>query len=114
MLSRGVNVALGTDSRASSPDLSVLAEMRFIHRHYSDVSPADIVRLGTINGARSLGVQDQFGSLVVGNRADFTAVGLPETEAGDPYELLLNFHYSTQRLCFVHGRNMKANYRRES
>ena len=114
MLSRGANVALGTDSRASSPDLSVLAEMRFIHRHYSDVSPADILRLGTINGAKSLGLQNEYGSLAVGKRADFTAVGLPESEEGDPFELLLNFPSATQRLCFVHGHNKKTNYRRES
>jgi len=114
MLSRGANVALGTDSRASSPDLSVLAEMRFIHRHHSDVSPADVLRLGTINGARSLGLQNEYGSLAVGKLADFTAVGLPESEEGDPFELLLDFHFSTQRLCFVHGHNMKADYRRES
>jgi cytosine/adenosine deaminase-related metal-dependent hydrolase len=113
MLSRAVNVALGTDSRASSPDLSIMAEMRFIHRHDSDICPADILRLGTINGARSLGLQDEYGSLTIGKRADFTAGGLPESEEGDPFQLLLDFQYSTQRLCFVHGHNMKTNYRRE-
>jgi cytosine/adenosine deaminase-related metal-dependent hydrolase len=114
MLSRGVNVALGTDSRASSPDLSVLSEMRFICRHYTDVSPADVLRMGTLHGARSLGLQQDFGSLAVGKRADFAAVGLPDSEEGDPFELLFNFHFSTQRLCFVHGHHMKANYRRQS
>ena len=34
MLDAEVNIALGTDSRASNPDLSVLSEMRYLAREH--------------------------------------------------------------------------------
>ena len=88
MLSAGVNVALGTDSRASNPDLSVLEEMRHISRHHDAVSPADILGLGTTRGAKSLGLDSQLGTLTAGKCADLTVVQLPDTDSGDPYGLL--------------------------
>ncbi len=101
MLARGVHIALGTDSRASNPDLCLLAEMRFIYRHHQHVAPADVLRLGTINGARSLGLRDQLGSIAVGKRADFTTVGLPDVRDDDPFELLFNSPFPPRRLCFA-------------
>ena len=41
MLAAGVRVAVGTDSRASNPDLRLLEELRHIARHHPDVSPDD-------------------------------------------------------------------------
>jgi cytosine/adenosine deaminase-related metal-dependent hydrolase len=88
MLSAGVNVALGTDSRASNPDLSVLEEMRYVYRHCEAVSPGDILGLGTVRGAKSLGLNDQTGVLTAGKRADLTVVQLPDADSDDPFELL--------------------------
>jgi cytosine/adenosine deaminase-related metal-dependent hydrolase len=87
-LKRGVRVALGTDSLASNPDLSVLAEMRFVHAHYPDVPGDTILRMGTLSGAEALGWADETGSLTPGKSADFVVVPLPDAE-GDPYQLLL-------------------------
>lgn len=90
MLAAGVTVALGTDSRASSPDLSLLAEMRFVARRYPDVGRDVVLRLGTINGARALGRDGENGSLEPGKYANLVVVALPERDAADPHELLLD------------------------
>ena len=51
MLAAGVVVALGTDSRASSPDLSLLAEMRHVARTFPALSRSTVLELGTLGGA---------------------------------------------------------------
>jgi len=89
MLSAGVNVALGTDSLASNPDLSILEEMRYLYRHSGAVSARDILRLGTANGAKSLGLDREIGGLAAGKRADLAVVQLPDMDSDDPHELLL-------------------------
>ena len=90
MIDAGVNVALGTDSRASNPDLSILSEMRHIARQRSDIRPEVILRMGTICGARSLGLEREIGELAAGKRADLVMVPLPEQDSVDPYELLFD------------------------
>lgn len=87
-LALGVNVALGTDSRASSPDLNLLAEMRHVAQAFPEISPAEVLRMGTLNGARALGVAKDYGSLAPGKRAAWCVVPLPDRSAGDPHELL--------------------------
>lgn len=90
LLESGVTVALGTDSRASSPDLSVLAEMRFVARRHESIPPDVVLRLGTIFGARALGRDHVVGSLAPGRRADLAVVELPDRDAPDPHELLFD------------------------
>jgi cytosine/adenosine deaminase-related metal-dependent hydrolase len=90
LLASGVTVALGTDSRATSPDLSVLAEMRFVARSRASVHPATILRLGTLGGARALGRDHRFGSIEPGKDADLAAIALPDRDAPDPHELLFD------------------------
>ncbi len=90
LLAAGAIVALGTDSRASSPDLSLLAEMRHAARAFPAMNRATILELGTLGGARALGLDSQMGTLEPGKRANLTAVALPEDAAADPHELLLD------------------------
>ncbi len=106
LLNAGVNVALGTDSRASNPDLSVLEEMRFVALDQATVPPHSILRMGTLAGAKALGVADVAGSLRPGKRADLACVELPDRAyAADPHELLLN---ATGKVgvTFVRGRQV--------
>jgi len=90
MLAAGVTVALGTDSRASSPDLSVLAEMRLVAQRYPHVAREAILRMATLDAARALGRDHEIGSLEPGKYADLAIVALPDRDAADPYDLLLD------------------------
>lgn len=85
MLAAGVRVALGTDSRASNPDLSLLGEMRCVARRHG-LSPTEIVRMGTLSGAESLGWGSHLGSITLGKWADLIAVPCGAT---DPAEAVL-------------------------
>jgi len=76
MLSCGVRVAIGTDSRASNPDLSLWHELVHIAARQTDVAPAEILRLGTLAGAEALGLADTMGSLTPGKQATLVTVPL--------------------------------------
>jgi cytosine/adenosine deaminase-related metal-dependent hydrolase len=88
MLTAGVTLALGTDSRASSPDLDLLGEMRFLAGQRGGPPPETILRLGTLGGASALGMEHAVGSLEAGKYADLAVVSLPDRPADDPHELL--------------------------
>jgi cytosine/adenosine deaminase-related metal-dependent hydrolase len=97
-LARGVRVALGTDSLASNPDLSILAEVRFLHQPRPDV-PADVLlRMATLSGAEALGWAAVTGSLEPGKSADLVVVPLAPGEDRDPYERLLDSEAPVQRV----------------
>jgi aminodeoxyfutalosine deaminase len=83
-LTEGVRVALGTDSRASNPDLDLLAEMRFAARAHPTVDPQEILRMGTLAGAEALGRESDVGSLTPGKLANMIAVRLPEEMQDGP------------------------------
>jgi cytosine/adenosine deaminase-related metal-dependent hydrolase len=75
-LGRGIRVALGTDSLASNPDLSILNEARFLFRQFPD--PDTLLRMITTDGAHSLGFQDR-GRIEPGSRADMCSVQVGPT-----------------------------------
>lgn len=88
LLAAGVRVALGTDSRASNPDLDLIAEMRHVARTHPEVDRHDILRMGTLAGAEALGRADALGSLSPGKPANLVAIPLPATAPDRPEELL--------------------------
>jgi cytosine/adenosine deaminase-related metal-dependent hydrolase len=89
-LKRGIRVALGTDSLASNPDLSILAEMRHLHRQCPDVSSDVLLRMATLSGAEALGWADETGSLEAGKSADLAIVPLAHGADNDPYQRLFD------------------------
>jgi cytosine/adenosine deaminase-related metal-dependent hydrolase len=90
MLAAGATVAVGTDGRGSSPDLNLFEELRFAARRHPDVAWSQILRMGTMDGAKALGREKEIGSLAEGKQADLAIVALPDRDAADPHELLFD------------------------
>ena len=87
MLSAGINVAIGTDSCASSPDLNLVEELRLVRRIAPDFSAGELWKMVTTRGARAIGMDSQAGSLDAGRRADMV---LFATSAHDPLASILD------------------------
>jgi cytosine/adenosine deaminase-related metal-dependent hydrolase len=71
MLDFGVRVLLGTDSLASSPDLSIVNEMRFTLREHPEIPVETVFRFGTLDAAAAFGLNDRFGTIQAGRPARF-------------------------------------------
>lgn len=97
-LDLGVHVTLGTDSRASNPDLSIWNEFQQVLRKHSNVKPAEALKLITINGALALGMEDRFGSLVIG-KSDQVAILPLNTNHLDPYEAIVEVDQPPSLVC---------------
>ncbi len=59
-------ITLGTDSLASNQKLCILSEMKLIQKNFEDVSFEELLKWATINGAKFLGFQNEFGSIANG------------------------------------------------
>jgi len=69
LLALGGSVAIGTDSRASNPDLSLFAELQFLAARHPDVSHLQLLALGSEAGRRAL-----LGHAARTDQADFCIV----------------------------------------
>jgi 5-methylthioadenosine/S-adenosylhomocysteine deaminase len=117
LLAQGVNVALGTDGAASNNDLDMLAELRAAAlqakgetKDACALPAVAALRLATLNGARTLGIADQTGSLTVGKSADMVAVDLSAPETQPVYNPVSQLVYAAGReqvkQVWVHGRHL--------
>ncbi len=73
----GVRIAIGTDSLASSPDLNVFAEVATLHALAPSIPPASLLESATIQGARALGFDADYGTIEPGKLARLLAVDVP-------------------------------------
>jgi 5-methylthioadenosine/S-adenosylhomocysteine deaminase len=90
-LAHGIPVGLGTDSLASVPCLDLWEEMRAaLTAHGSSLAAATILEMGTLGGARALGLADRIGSLTPGKQADLIAVAAGHIRRADPVGSLLD------------------------
>ena len=103
MLDLGISVSLGADGAACNNRLDMFTEMRTMAllqkaMHGPEVIPARLaLRIATIEGAKTLGLEKEIGTLEIGKRADVTVVrldGLHSTPgSSDPISALV---YSAQ------------------
>lgn len=98
MRARGITVSLGADGAACNNRLDMFEEMRLAAllqavRGEPGLLPArDVLWMATRAGARTLGLEDQIGSIEVGKRADVIVVerDRPHLVPGpDPYSTLV-------------------------
>ncbi len=123
-LEAGAVVGLGSDV-AGGPDLSIVTQMRvgaYVQNALRTVGddpraildPLGWLRLGTLEGARALGLEKSIGSLEAGKEADLIAVDpartspLPGIDSDDPAEvasrLIFRGHPEMVRAAWVRGR----------
>jgi guanine deaminase len=124
----GVGVGLGSDV-AAGPELSILGVMRAgaVTQRALELTgradpsaalrPIDWLRLGTLEGARALGLADRIGSLETGKDADLIAVDprftnpLPGDDPPDDADdlasrLIFRPHPNMVRAAWVRGRSL--------
>jgi cytosine/adenosine deaminase-related metal-dependent hydrolase len=80
MLARGINVAVGTDSCASSPDLNLVDDLRLLHKIAPEAPAEKLWALATTHAACMLSMSDA-GSFTPGFVADAAVF---QVQTGDP------------------------------
>jgi 5-methylthioadenosine/S-adenosylhomocysteine deaminase len=119
LLGRGVRVALGTDGAASNNDLDLLGEARTAGLLAAGVSGApgslvasDLLRMATLEGARTLGLGEITGSIVPGKWADLCCLDLrrPRTWPVNDVAAAVVYSASSQQVTdtWVAGRRLLA------
>ena len=122
LLGRGIRVALGTDGAASNNDLDLLAEARIagllsagVAATPGDLVAADLVRMATLEGARTLGLGEATGSLVPGKWADLCCLNLRVARSWPVHDVPAAVIYaaSSQQITdtWVAGRRLLAESR---
>lgn len=86
----GVDVAIGTDSLASAPDLNMFNELAEARRIAPRVPARRLLESATLTGARALGFDRDFGSIEAGKRVRFAVVRLPPRRVPDVEEYLVS------------------------
>jgi cytosine/adenosine deaminase-related metal-dependent hydrolase len=100
ILAAGGRVALGTDSLASNPDLSLLTEARCIRQRFPDFPGDLLLRMLTLSGAEALGWDQETGSLAAGKSADLIVLPLPARDVEDPHQLIFESEFPVTRVMW--------------
>lgn len=94
-VSSGVKHFLGTDSRASNPDLNLWREAQSVRLEHPEIAPLSILAMVTTEPAEYLQLGARYGALAAGQPASLTAIQLvnavqPDASSADTlYESLL-------------------------
>ncbi|MFA3919616.1 amidohydrolase family protein [Ruegeria hyattellae] len=109
LLKAGVAVGIGTDGEKENNNLDMFDDMKCTSLlgklNNLDASALDaweVLRMGTIDGAKSIGLEEEIGSLEVGKKADIIAVRTdtprmtPLISDGEFFNLHYNLVYSTR------------------
>ncbi len=62
------NLVIGTDSLASNEHLSIMGEINTILESNATISMEDALKWATLNGAKFLGIDEQYGSFEIGKK----------------------------------------------
>lgn len=100
MVEAGINVSVGTDGPSSNNDLDMWEEMRtasFLHKLSTGnptVLPAyRVLEMGTVNGARAIGMEDRIGRLREGMLADVIVLDIEKPHMYPQYDIVANLVY---------------------
>jgi 5-methylthioadenosine/S-adenosylhomocysteine deaminase len=109
LIKAGVTVSLGTDSAASNNNLDLFQEISMaalLHKGVSGdptvIPAAEALRMGTVYGARSIGLEGITGQLKVGMRADFIALSIRQPHFTPHTDYFSHLAYAARGSDVVH------------
>jgi 5-methylthioadenosine/S-adenosylhomocysteine deaminase len=104
MLNEKINIGIGSDSSASNNRLDMFSEMRLAAliakgstNDASSLPASQALEMGTINGAKALGLEEKIGSLEIGKLADMTAVRIGDIETLPCFDPISHLIYACGR-----------------
>ena len=103
LVKAGINIAIGTDSISSNDGIHMLQELRNLSATYPEVTPAEILKMATLGGAKALKWEDQIGSLEPKKKADIIGVTCDD-ENRPPEETVLQAR--SVDLAMIDGRSV--------
>ena len=104
MLERNINVCLGTDSRASNPDLDLFKEAKHVASSFSQLDPKLIFKMATLGGAIALGINHSHGNLAVGKTLALSFVSHPNAATDQsPFEWMFDIKSTCTPLSVILG-----------
>lgn len=68
LVSEGCEIVIGTDSLASNHSLDILEELKTLQFSFPELALPELVKWATINGAKALGEEQEFGSIETGKK----------------------------------------------
>jgi 5-methylthioadenosine/S-adenosylhomocysteine deaminase len=122
MLKKGVTVALGTDGCGSNDNMDMIEEMRsaaFLQKvanlDASIISSYDVLKMATISGAKTVGLDKQIGSLETGKKADTTIINMQSVHLRPINDLIATLVYCANsgdvETVIVDGRIVVQNHK---
>lgn len=117
LMKTGVNVSLGTDSVASNNDLDMFAEMQTaaliakgVSRDPTVLDAMTVLEMATINGAKTLGLEKDIGSIEIEKYADVIAIDIEQFITQPIYNPISHLVYAINRLqvsdVFIAGKQL--------
>jgi cytosine/adenosine deaminase-related metal-dependent hydrolase len=105
MKARGITVAVGTDSCASSPDLNLVEDLRLLWRNVGHTVESEVLwSMATAEAAQALGLSGRIGTITPGKSADF--VSFAARADVDPLGALLDDPSAMPLGVWVSGRQV--------
>jgi len=102
-IARGVTLGIGTDGPASNNNLDLFEEMRsasllakLVCGDPLAVDARTVLRMATLDGARTLGMQDHIGCLVPEKKADITVVAFDRIHLSPVYDPVSHLVYAAR------------------
>lgn len=98
-----INVSLGTDGQGSGNNLDMFEVMSYtallqkgINENAKLLPAYDVIKMATINGAKSLKMQSEIGSIEEGKKADLIIINLESEKTQPINDIFSNIVYNTR------------------
>lgn len=108
MLQKGINVSIGSDGAPCNNNMDIFTDMRLaalIHKPFAganSITAQNLFDMVTIAGAKTLGLEDQIGSLEPGKLADITFLNLNKVHAVPADNVYAQIVYSAHSTDVLH------------